>query len=354
MWRSNVARLLITIMVVACYFAESSPSQPTSADRGDYAPSATLPETASSHTSRQQRPHPLYPNVLEKQPTIPSPYVTEQGMEILTAMLKNGKHVFIPATIENGKPLHYSHRVSSVYGKDQQLHVNRGDFPALARTGLHAEAELDGKERIWGLPVEVITYIGRPGRFSGAGFMANDEDILSVLKGDNALVQTLGLTHPQMARPVYHVWNMLLQEIEAGALKRFSNIQYFLYNGNKVTLRAESMKGWQTSIFQDEIQGRFDIDVQRTLTDAERLFLQEKYAHLSVAQMTQLQEKLTRFHFSEMVPYYIMRYGFYEGHTDYRADPIAIACIFGLKSVEEIENAFPGRLYKTLVNHFTK
>ncbi len=249
--------------------------------------------------------------------------------------------------------VHYSYRVSTVYGKDQQLHVNRGDFPALAETGLHSEAELDAKDMITGMPVDVITYIGRPWRFSGAGFMAEDEDIISVLKADNNLVRKLGLTHPQMARPLYHVWNMILQEIECGKWGRFSGIQCFFYNGNKVTLRAESMKGWQISIFHDEIQGRFDIDVQRMLTPAERLFLQEKYAHLSAAQMAELKEKLTSFHFSEMVPYYIMRYGFYEGHTDYRADPIAIACIFGLKSVEEIENAFRGSLYRTLINHFT-
>ena len=108
------------------------------------------------------------------------------------------------------------------------------------------------------------------------------------------------------------------------------------------------------SIFHDEIQGRFDIDVQRTLTAAERSFLRGKYPHLSDTQMVELEVKLTKFHFSEMVPYYGMRYGFYEGHTDYRADPIAIACIFGLKSVEEIETAFPGSLYRTLTNHFTE
>ena len=353
MWRWNVVCLLIAMIVVACCSAESSLSQPTSVDRGGYAQSAILPETASTHASRQQTPHPLYPKVLDKRPNIPSPYLTEEGAEILTAILKNGKYVFIPVTVENGKPLHYSYRVSTVYGKDQQLHVNRGDFPALAETGLHSEAELDAKDMITGMPVDVITYIGRPWRFSGAGFMAEDEDVISVLKGDNDLVRKLGLTHPQMARPLYHVWNMILQEIECGKWGRFSGIQCFFYNGNKVTLRAESMKGWQISIFHDEIQGRFDIDVQRMLTPAERLFLQEKYAHLSAAQMAELKEKLTSFHFSEMVPYYIMRYGFYEGHTDYRADPIAIACIFGLKSVEEIENAFRGSLYRTLINHFT-
>ena len=353
MYRWNVICLLIAMMVVTCCLAESSLSQPICVGLCDYAQSANLPETASSDASGQQTPHPLYPNVLDKRPTIPSPYLTEKGTEILTAILKNGKYVFISVTVENGKPLHYSHRVSTVYGKDQQLHVNRGDFPTLARTGFHSEVELDAKDTITGMPVDVITYIGRPWRFSGAGFMADDENVISVLKGDNELVRKLGLTHPQMARPLFHVWNMILQEIQCGKWGRFSGIQCFFYNGNEVTLGAESMKGWQISIFQDEIQGRFDIDVQRILTPAERLFLQEKYAHLSAAQMAELKEKLTRFHFSEMVPYYIMRYGFYEGHTDYRADPIAIACIFGLKSVEEIENAFQGSLYRTLINHFT-
>ena len=354
MWRWNMICLLITMRGVACCFAELPPSQPTSVDRSDDTKSAIIPEPAFSLVSRQQTSHPLYPNVLDKRPTIPSPYVTEKGTEILTAVLKNGKYVFMPVTVENGKPLHYSYRVGSVYGKDQQLHVNRHYFPTLARTGLHTEAELDAKDTITGIPVDVITYIGRPWRFSGAGFMAEDEDIISVLKGDNNLVRKLGLTHPQMAKPLYHVWNIILQEIECGRWGRFSGIRCFYYHGNKVTLRAESMKGWQTSIFQDEIQGRFDIDVQRVLTDAERLFLQQKYAHLSAAQMAELKKKLTRLHFSEMVPYYIMRYGFYEGHTDYRADPIAIAFIFGLKSVEEIEIAFPGCLYETLVSHFTK
>jgi len=55
-----------------------------------------------------------------------------------------------------------------------------------------------------------------------------------------------------------------------------------------------------------------------------------------------------------MLPYYIMRYGFYEGHTDYRADPIAIAFIFGMRSLEEIEAAFEGRLYEVLTQHFTR
>jgi hypothetical protein len=49
-----------------------------------------------------------------------------------------------------------------------------------------------------------------------------------------------------------------------------------------------------------------------------------------------------------------MRYGFYEGHTDYRADPVAISFIFGLRSLQEIEVAFKGNLNKVLTEHFKK
>ncbi len=335
MCRGNIVRLPIAVIVVACFLAESYALHEASARRKDH---ACL----------------LYPHELDERPGLPSPYIAEDGTEIVTAVLKNGKYVCIPVTVENGKPLHYSYRVPFAYGKDRQLHVNRDDFPTLAQTGLHADAELDATTMITGFSVDLITYIGRPGRFSGAGFMADDETILSVLKGDNNLVRKMGLTHPQMARPLYHVWNIILQDIERGTFKRFSSIPRFLYNDQEITLRAESTKGWQISIFQDEIQGTFDIHVRRTLTAAENSFLRRMYRGLSDAQMTELQEKLTHLRLSEMLPYYIMGYGFYEGHTDFRADPIAIACIFGLRSIEEIENAFPGRLYEALTHHFTE
>ena len=54
-----------------------------------------------------------------------------------------------------------------------------------------------------------------------------------------------------------------------------------------------------------------------------------------------------------MEPYYVMRYGFYEGHTSYRADPIAISFIFGLRTLTQLETAFKGKLYTTLTCHFT-
>jgi hypothetical protein len=311
-------------------------------------------ETNPDQISFNKKVYPLYPKTFDESPDIPSPFTTRDGTEILLTFTIHEKYALMPVTVENGNPLHYSRRIESQFGKDQQLQVNSGDFPSLAKTGLHVEAELDRKDMITGIPVSVITYIGRPKGFSWAGFMADDEDIISVLKGDNYLVKKMGLTHPQMAKPLFHVWNIILKEIELGKFGRFSGMQHFFYNGGKVMLKAEATKGWQISIFQDEIQGRFDLSVSREMSLAEKTFLKKRYPNLSTHQMSELEKKLSSIHFSEMVPYYIMRYGFYEGHTDYRSDPIAIAYIFGLKSIEEIEKAFQGNLYKTFTNHFTK
>jgi hypothetical protein len=65
-----------------------------------------------------------------------------------------------------------------------------------------------------------------------------------------------------------------------------------------------------------------------------------------------LKYRLSHLDFSEMIPYYIMRYGFYEGHTGYRSDPISIAFIFGLQSLEEIDKNIGGQLYNSLFDHF--
>jgi hypothetical protein len=305
--------------------------------------------------SINQQRYNLYPETLDRLPEIPSPFTTDDGIEILLALMRDNNHALIPVTVENGNPLVYSTRIEDLFGKDRQLHVDSGDFPTLARTGLHSESELDGKEMITGFPVSLVNYIGQPGKFSRAGFMADDEDIINILKGDNRFVQKLSLTHPDMAKPLFHVWNIILKEIELGKWARhWNNIQHIVYNERKVILQAEGGKGWQISIFQDEIKGRFDINVRRDLLLEEKSFLKARYSYLSARQMTKLEDKLSSIHFSEMAPYYIMRYGFYEGHTDWRSDPIAIVFVFGLKSLEEIENAFKGNLYEILTGHFSK
>jgi hypothetical protein len=73
--------------------------------------------------------------------------------------------------------------------------------------------------------------------------LADDEDIISVLKGDNRLVRQLGLNRPQKAKLLFHVWNMILKEIETKTMTRFASIQHIYCNGGNVDFSAEGCKG---------------------------------------------------------------------------------------------------------------
>ena len=89
---------------------------------------------------------------------------------------------------------------------------------------------------ITGIPVDIINCTGRPNAYSISGFMANDEDIISVLQGDNHLVKAMNLTHPEMAKPLFHIWNLILKEIELGKWggRLYDNIK--AENGIGITL----------------------------------------------------------------------------------------------------------------------
>jgi hypothetical protein len=295
----------------------------------------------------------LYPKTFEYIPDIKSPAYINDSVEVIQIVTKGDRYALVAVTVENGKPLIYSYKAGTYMGKDQQLLVDKGDFPELAKTGLHSEERLDNIEAITGIPVRVINCTGRPDAYSGSGFMAEDEDIISVLKSDNRTVRRLGLTHPQLAKPLFHVWNLILAEYESGNWGRFyDNIKHICYNDNILNFRASGSKGWQISIFLDEIHGRHNIHINRELTEYEEYYLNEKYSYLSPEKMKELKLRLSTMDFSEMLPYYIMRYGFYEGHTDYRTDPISIAFIFGLKSIKQIDENLGGQIYSALFDHF--
>ncbi|MBN1820208.1 MAG: hypothetical protein JW833_05810 [Prolixibacteraceae bacterium] len=295
----------------------------------------------------------LYPFLYDSIPEISSPFYMNDTIENILVVTKNKQYGIVPVTMENGNPLLYSYKIGTFMGKDKQKQVDAGDFPHLAKTGLHSEKELDKKELITGIPIDVINCTGRPNAYSISGFLAYDEDIISVLKGDNQLVTKMGLTHPQLAKPLFHIWNLILKETELGNWGRFyDNVKQIFYNGNLLNFNASGSKGWQISIFFDEVQGRYNIHIDKKLTLSEQQYLKNNYSILSDSKFEELKNNLTNLDFSEMLPYYIMRYGFYEGHTDYRCDPIAIAFIFGLKSIEEIDIAFEGDLYNILTNHY--
>jgi hypothetical protein len=331
------AMVLLIMLHVAIFTAAPTPSQGAQAIR-------------HPKTKEELR---FYPYTYDHIPELPSPYTAEDGTEIVVAFTKDNKCTLIPVTIEKGESLGYR---EWEWEKIRILEVDAENFPSLARTGLHSEVELDHTRWITGRSIAEITDSGRPGASSGLGFMSQEENIISVLKGDNRLVKKLGLTHPQLARPLFHVWNIArwvsYKSRDVG--RSIEGVDHFLYNGRKVRIITAGGRGWQSSIFNDEILGKYHLEFGIELGEEEKAFLQEKYANLSDDQMTDFQKRLRQIRTGEMVPFYIMRYGFYEGHTGYRADPIAISLIFGLRSLAEIEKAFEGNLYKALTEDFTR
>ncbi len=313
---------------------------------------------ASQETQVKQRPQKkeylkFFPQTYDQCPELPSPYTMKGGIEIVIAITKDNKFTLIPVTVKKGQSLGYR---ENDWDKIRILEVDSEDFPTLAKTGLHSEVELDHTRWITGRSIAEITDNGRPGGSSGEGFMSQEEDIISILKGDNRLVKKLGMMHPQLAKPLFHVWNIArwVYYTSRRAGRSIGSIDYFLYNGKKIRLINAGGRGWQSSIFNDEIQGMYHLELSVELNKDEKAFLRERYSNLSNEQMTDFQKMLSHIHTGEMVPFYIMRYGFYEGHTGYRADPIAISLIFGLRSLEEIEKTFEGYLYETLTEHFTR
>jgi hypothetical protein len=295
--------------------------------------------------------HRLYPETTESPPDLPSPFASNDSEVYVTIRTRDGRYALVPVTVENGAPNDYE---QGEWDKGRQLAAAADDFPTLARTGLHAEAELDRATSITDVPVERITTDAKPGRLSTAGFVAASEDVLGVIRGDNRLVTRLGLTHPRLARPLFEVFNLILRDLELyrrGQVPLY-NIASLLYDKREIHIEASASKGWQESIFADEVRGYWSIRMWREAGYGERQYLRRHYGHLDADRLASLTEMLTSIHTGEMVPFYITRYGFYEGHTDYRADPIVIANLFGLLSIEETDAAVDGDLYGALTRHY--
>jgi hypothetical protein len=303
-------------------------------------------EVAASRERRVVDEMPLYPETLEVEPDVVSPSTRADGTDVVVAVTGEADWAVVAAA-----PL-------DAERQQRQRYVDAYDFPTLARTGLHCTEELASTLTITGRSLAEITDLGRPGGLSEDGFMAADEDVLSVLEGDNRLVSALGLTHPQLARPLFHVWNMIEADVEAGRWNhpehRWDQLPRVVYNGRPVDLEVHDTKGGQESIFDDGLDGAFYMKIQRVPTPGEEQFLRERYGALAPGAWKAFVRRLSVMETGEMEPHYIQWYGFYEGHTSWRTDPVAIAFIFGLRSLEEIEAAFPARLPEVLAEHFTR
>ncbi len=296
----------------------------------------------------------FYPEYYNQKPDLPSPVISETNREFVLLKTNNSLYIWIDATVENGEPFNYKNRL---YGKGNQLLADEKDFPHFARTGVHSEEELRNTKIITGRSVSQITVDGRPWGSSGVGFLAEDETIISVIYADNQTVKKLGLTHADIARPLFHFWN-ISRDFEKYSLDSVTNkrvdMDALIYNGHEVKFKIEGSRGWQESIFNDEILGTGHIEIWRELTVEELKFLKKEYSQLTVEQFELMKKKLSYFHTSEMVFFYINRYGFYEGHTEYRPDPVTVATVFGLSSIEDAHRASGGNLYDYYNRHFTQ
>ena len=286
------------------------------------------------------RRYPLYPATLAARPAIPSPLVAADGTELVVAVLSNRRYGIFRVTLKGEA------------AKDRQCNADARDFPTLARTGLHSEVELDRARSITGRSVTEITRLARPGELSDDGFLGADEELVAVIRADNRTVSQLGLTHADLARPLFHIWNMMRIDLDLNrwnmAEHQWNNVTALLSHGRTVKVEAHDSKGGQRSIFDDGLDGGFRIDIAGTLSDKERAFLATHYPALPPTQIEALVQALTRVQTGELEPHYIMWYGFYEGRTPWRADPITVAFVFGLRTLEQIEAAFPGQLHEVL------
>ncbi len=301
--------------------------------------SLTLIEAMGQIKSADPQDYKLYPEVNVLMPDLPSPFIY-QGREYVIAVTKESKFAIMDVTLGNDRAI------------CQQMVIDTLDFPGLKLIGLHDESNLMNIPTITGWTIDTITLLGQPGGLSHSGFMDFGEDIISLMISDNQTVKKLDLTHPQMAKPLFHVLNMMDHDLKLNrwnmAKHQWENIQSFFYNGRKVNVIAYDTKGGQLSIFNDGIEGAFHIKLWREPTEPELNYLREHYRHLNQNEFKELLELLSFINIGEMQPQYIMRYGFYEGHTFWRADPLAIAFIFGLQPLEKMDSTFAHQLDRKL------
>ena len=174
----------------------------------------------------------LYPETLDEAPAIPSPLTTTDGTELMVAVTSDGKYAIVPVTLK---------------ASERQCDADAADFPTLARSGLHSEIELDLTRTITGRSVVEIAEFGRPGYLSDDGFLEVGEDVISILKDDNDTVTALGLTHPELARPLFHIWNMMNVDLDLNrwnmAEHRWGNVTAVLSHGRRVKLAPATPRG---------------------------------------------------------------------------------------------------------------
>ncbi len=81
-------KLKLSLMVLACSSSMLS--------------AAYSKETGPAQITYNRKIFYLYPETLDECPDIPSPFTTENGVEIVVVFTKNDKYALIPVTVANG------------------------------------------------------------------------------------------------------------------------------------------------------------------------------------------------------------------------------------------------------------
>jgi len=163
----------------------------------------------------------------------------------------------------------------------------------------NSDTVIDRMNSLTDKTVAEIESDARPGGLSRSGFLDDIESFKKRLKTDNDFVLGKGYTHQALAEPLFAVMD-ILDAIDAD---RFDD---FTYRGQHYKASYETYRGFQVSLFNDGMLADQDYTVTNLATGKE-------------------------LRFSPLVPYYIARYGFYEGNTSYRVDPAEIIETFQLR-----------------------
>ncbi len=172
-----------------------------------------------------------------------------------------------------------------------------------------AQIESDSRP---GVDAQIAALNGRYIRstaLSDAGFLGSTERLKDVLLADNTFVTSQGLNHQQLVEPLFYAMNFL--ESTGSQSGRFR------YKGNLYEASYQQWRGIVESPFHDGLRPSRDYTVTNLETGAS-------------------------LGFSQAVPYFIQRYGFYEGNTPYRVDPKRILEVFFTKQDDEILQARRG------------
>ncbi|HEY4036066.1 MAG TPA: hypothetical protein VGL94_19075 [Ktedonobacteraceae bacterium] len=146
-------------------------------------------------------------------------------------------------------------------------------------------------QSINGITIENLEARMRPRCDSGAGFLGSNESLREVIIKDTKTVTEMGLTHQEIAE------FLRLFSKEQKGRSEHNGKEYFHY--------FKPWRGDQVSPFSDGTKA----SVYHTVINL---------------------ENGARIEFSELLPEMIDRYGFYEGKTSYRLDPMEIARVAGI------------------------